>query len=268
MGAKSTTATRDSRQARQSLEKTLSLCQRGFLIPNTKKNGVAFRLAEGVQGPSNDELAHVLDEPTNILQSQLLSLMPNLNHSSHRSWAPAQRSMFPLNVSRRKGQHMRTSRLLLASVLALAFGPLFAAWESSLLPSDFAHEDSLERAASRAAKEGKAVVVYYTRTRCPPCDLLKSRLRIESVAKPYRENYVFTAVWGSSMNFREREHYRSAYNVAGAPTWLFFNAAGKYLCTASGGFFSEEQSANLHSAVQALLSQADTGDALSPRTCQ
>ena len=128
-----------------------------------------------------------------------------------------------------------------------------AAWESSLLPSGFVHESSLTKATDRAAKEGKAVVVYYTRTQCPPCDALQSRLRKESVGAPYRDKYVFTAVWGSSMGNSEREQYRNLYGVQGAPTWLFFTPAGGYLCTARGGFGSDEGGIKLHDAVQTLL---------------
>jgi hypothetical protein len=179
------------------------------------------------------------------------------SHASHCS-----------NSTHPKKAHMRTSPFTLAAAAALACGSASAAWESSILPSDFAMESSLERATSRAAKEGKAVVVYYTRTRCPPCDILQSRLKVEEIAGRYRENYVFTAVWGTSMNAGERQHYRAAYDVQGAPTWIFFSGEGKYLCTSSGGFRSTDQSIRLHAAVQALLQQPRPDSDPAPRACR
>ena len=152
------------------------------------------------------------------------------------------------------------------TLLALSMQPASAAWESFILPRGFAHESSLSDAAKRASKEGKAVVVYYTRTRCPPCDALQGRLRKDAVGTPYREKYVFTAVWGSSMNASERDQYRTLYNVQGAPTWLFFNSDGEYMCTAHGGFESDEAGAKLHSAVQIQLVQ-QRGATSGPQEC-
>lgn len=163
---------------------------------------------------------------------------------------------------------MRISPFILALAVGSVCDSAFAAWESSILPSDFAQESSLERATARATKEGKAVIVYYTRPRCPPCDILQSRLKVEEIAGRYRENYVFTAVWGSSMNAGERDHYRSAYDVQGAPTWIFFSGEGKYLCTSGGGFRSTDQSVKLHAAVQALLQQPRPEVDPSARSCR
>jgi len=152
--------------------------------------------------------------------------------------------------------------LLLLSVAVSAH----ADWESSILPKDFVFESSLTKAVSTAQGAGKAVIVYYTRTQCPPCDVLQWRLRKEEVGNPYRSAYVFTAVWGTAIGYTERENYRSKYGVPAAPTWIVFNSRGKYVCTAPGGFGSDEAGLRLHEAVQSLLAQAE-GEANAVRTC-
>lgn len=162
---------------------------------------------------------------------------------------------------------MRARRFAPIVIAALACGPAYAEGEARILPRDFAKEGSLESATIRAAKEGKAVVLYYTRTQCPPCEILQWRLRKEDVAANYRESYVFTAVWGTSMNYTERQHYRSTYNVGGAPTWIFFTSDGQYLCTSSGGFSTDEHGARLHAAVQARLKQPSQKVSTGPRAC-
>ena len=159
---------------------------------------------------------------------------------------------------------MRT--LLSVALLGISCQTALAAWESSILPTGFQHENSLASASARAARDGKTAIVYYTRTQCPPCNALQSRLRKESVAAPFRDHYVFTAVWGSSMGSSERETYRSQYGVQGAPTWIFYRQDGQYLCTASGGFSSDEHGARLHAAVQQLQTSAGTPP-VGPREC-
>jgi thioredoxin-related protein len=159
-------------------------------------------------------------------------------------------------------------RLFLFLTLFLAWSVSFADWESALFPGDFQTENSLLKAASSAEKVGKHVIVYATRRNCPPCDALKSLLRIDTVAKPYRDAYVFTAVWTSSMGSTEREDYRQRYGVQGAPTWLVFTNAGKYVCTARNGVFeTEEQSTRLHQAIQMRLVNTTDGSSTSPRKC-
>lgn len=143
-----------------------------------------------------------------------------------------------------------------------------AAWESTILPRTFSHENSLEKALVRATSEGKNVIVYYTRTKCPPCDVLRGRLNREEVGKQFQQNYVFTAVWGSSMGHEERESYRSRFGVRGAPTWIVYSAKGKYVCTARGGFESDEGGAALHLAAQAALKESSTNEANEVRMCQ
>ena len=135
----------------------------------------------------------------------------------------------------------------------LASSTAFADWESTILPRDFKTESTLSSALATAKQTGRDVIVYYTRTRCPPCEVLQGRLRNESVAKPFRESYVFTVVWGSSMGLQEREDYRQRFAVDGAPTWIVFNSAGSYICTSSGGFSSDEGGSQLHAVVQKRL---------------
>lgn len=154
---------------------------------------------------------------------------------------------------------MRTAPLILA-LLTFSAVPAFAEWESTILPKGFTYEASLSKAIDRAAQEGKAVVLYYTRTNCPPCDALRQRLRNDPVGEIYRNKYVFSAVWGSSMSKTEQDQFRGRYGFGGAPAWMFFNSQGTYLCTARGGVFeSDEEGIKLHTAVQAMIANPAVG---------
>jgi thioredoxin-related protein len=144
--------------------------------------------------------------------------------------------------------------------------PASAEWESHLLPRDFDMASTMEKALVLAKQKDKAVIVYYTRTNCPPCNVLQSRLRQEAVAAPYRASYVFTAVWGSSMGHAERESYRKRFDVQGAPTLLVFNNAGQYVCTARGGFFTTDEATKVHAAAQTYLAMPRSADQ-GPRRC-
>lgn len=163
---------------------------------------------------------------------------------------------------------MLRAQLAVAALFGLGLpGTSTADWESSILPRDFATESSLANAVAAARKTGRQVVVYYTRTNCPPCTVLQSRLRKDGVAKPYRESYVFTAVWGSSMGYAERETYRTQFGVRGAPTWLVFTNEGQYVCTSGGGFESDEGALVLHQAIQRLLVSPNEATSTAPRRC-
>jgi thioredoxin-related protein len=142
-----------------------------------------------------------------------------------------------------------------AVFLALLGAPLLAHadWESAIIPKDFMTASSLERATEEAKKANRAVILYYTRTNCPPCDVLQGRLRKPEVAAPYRSSYVFTAVWGSSMDRMEQQRYRDKYGTRGAPSWVVFGSDGQYVCSAPGGFQSDEEGGALHTAIQAKL---------------
>ena len=142
-----------------------------------------------------------------------------------------------------------------------------ADWESSLLPHGFSHQKAIEQAVAEGKRTTKPVIVYYTRTNCPPCNVLKGILRSEPTAGIYRERYIFTAVWGSSMGHTERERYRSLYNVQGAPTWLFFNSDGDYVCTAHGGFSTADGAKLLNDSVQNLLKSSVNRTSPEPRSC-
>ena len=144
---------------------------------------------------------------------------------------------------------------------------VIADWESLLFPKDFQTESNLTKATATATQHKKHVIVYATRTNCPPCDALRSRLRRDDVAKPYREGYVFTAVWNSSMGYAEREDYRRKYDVQGAPTWIVFKNTGQYLCTARGAFFSDEDGFKLHQAIQAQLASTESLPTSGSRSC-
>lgn len=154
---------------------------------------------------------------------------------------------------------------LLALCGALAASSALADWESSLLPRDFDHASSLAEATKLANEKGKAVVLYYTRTNCPPCTVLQGNLRNPVIGAPFKAAYVFTAVWGTSINRSERDAYRSKFDIQSAPTWVFFTGKGEYVCTSRGGFESGEHATRLNEAVKGLLA-ADTRQT-SPRAC-
>jgi thioredoxin-related protein len=164
---------------------------------------------------------------------------------------------------------MRNAVRMLASVMLIQMSTLaFADWESTILPRDFQSENSLVKALDSAKQSGRSAIVYYTRTNCPPCNVLQGRLRKEDVAKPYRDMYVFTAVWGSSMGNAERERYRAEFGVEGAPTWIFFRNDGTYVCTASGGFRSDQAGMELHQIVQSKIAEPSrTSAAIKPLSC-
>ena len=153
----------------------------------------------------------------------------------------------------------------LTVLLAIAF-PARADWESHLLPRDFDMASSMEKALLLAKQKDKGVIIYYTRTNCPPCNVLQSTLRQEAVAAPYRTAYVFTAVWGSSMGSAERESYRKRFDVQGAPTLLVFNNAGQYVCTARGGFSTADEATKVHAAAQSYLALSGSTEK-GPRHC-
>lgn len=139
------------------------------------------------------------------------------------------------------------------SALSLAFLrfpvgtlPVEAERESKVLPQSFDTAGSLDEAFVLAKEKNKAVIVYYTRTRCPPCTILQSRLRREEVAAPFRDEYVFTALWSRLMDREKRAYYRDRYDVVGAPTWLVFDSGGGYVCTSIAGFKSDKAGKRLH----------------------
>lgn len=152
--------------------------------------------------------------------------------------------------------------------LAVACPPADANWESYILPASFDTADSFAKAIALAKEKNKAVIVYYTQTNCPPCNLLQSRLRKEEVAGPFRAGYVFTAIWGTRISYTERENYRSRYGVRGAPTWLVFNRSGEYVCTSGGGFDTDEGAQTLHEAIQLRLSATALPVGGGPRQCR
>lgn len=148
---------------------------------------------------------------------------------------------------------------------AIAAGSAHADWESSLLPRDFDHASNLADATKLADEKGKALVLYYTRTNCPPCTVLQGNLRNAEIGAPFKAAYVFTAVWGTSINRSERETYRSRFDIQSAPTWVFFTGKGEYVCTSRGGFESGEHALRLNEAVKGLL--ASDSRSTSPRAC-
>lgn len=163
---------------------------------------------------------------------------------------------------------MHTARSLFVLGAIASYVPsALSFFESSILPSDFRTENSMSKAVAVARDSGKGVILYYTRTNCPPCNALQARLKQDDVGKLYRESYVFTAAWGSSMSSAEREDYRARYGVLGAPTWLLFTNEGQYVCTSDGGFRSQTAGVELHQAMQTLLAAPEAAARSGPRHC-
>ena len=156
---------------------------------------------------------------------------------------------------------------MLSACVGIFCFPAYGDWESSVLPKGYSTESSFERATQAAKGSEKSVIVYYTRTNCPPCQVLQSNLRREEIRAAYEPRYVFTVVWGNGMDSREREEYRTKYKVFGAPTWIIYNRQGEYLCTSSGGFANPEAGLRLHQVLQdVLISKIELGTE-APRNC-
>lgn len=162
---------------------------------------------------------------------------------------------------------IKLRNLILIATLLLPLKAAFADWESILFPKDFQTENNRAKATATAQQSGKHVIVYATRTNCPPCDALRYVLRTDSVAKQFRDAYVFTAVWNSSMGNAEREDYRNRYGVQGAPTWIIFTNTGKYVCTAPGVFLNAEEANARHKAIQARLANVSETSPTGPERC-
>jgi hypothetical protein len=134
------------------------------------------------------------------------------------------------------------------------------------LPKDFQTASSLDQALTLASSDKRPVILYYTRTNCPPCRVVQGLLRGEAAGGLFRDTYVFTALWGTSMGHAERETLRSRYDVQGAPTWVVFRHTGEYLCTARGAFSSAEEAATLHRAIQGRLAGSTSVASGAPST--
>lgn len=151
---------------------------------------------------------------------------------------------------------MNTTHLVRIAAMLLVLTrplPVWSDWETHLLPRGFQTASSFEEARALAEKSGRPLIVYYTRTNCPPCTLVQRLLRQDMVGNVYRDSYVFTAMWGSSMGFTQRESLRALYGVRSAPTWIVFRSNGSYVCTARGVFSTEAEAAGLHRAIEGIL---------------
>lgn len=173
------------------------------------------------------------------------------------------------------GMKLKMHGMLQACVLSLTLGawtlPAWGSWESLVLPPGFSWESNVPDAAARARREDKPLIVYYTRTNCPPCDVLRARLRSnETLRETFKQHYIFTVVWGNSMNRTERDEYRQRYDVRGAPSWVLFHPQGGYVCTLHGGVWPQEDGAEVHELLQTRLKSFDTEAAAAPtaRPCR
>ena len=133
---------------------------------------------------------------------------------------------------------MNTLKYLLIFFMCLQAKQTLASFESSLFTRQYETYSSMEDAKKAAGSGNKGIFVYFTRTKCPPCDDLRiSVLSKSEIAPLISSGFVFTAVWGSSMGQAERQSYREKYGEFGAPTFILFNSRGEYICTSRGGFF-------------------------------
>ncbi|MDX1527927.1 MAG: thioredoxin family protein [Gammaproteobacteria bacterium] len=164
---------------------------------------------------------------------------------------------------------MKSAYSLILALICFALGvlPAEADREEKILPRDFDTAATLDQALTLAKAKNKAVILYYTRDRCPPCNMLQSRLRRESVAAPYRDGYVFTAVWGNRMDRDERAYYRDRYDAFLAPSWVVFTSGGEYVCTSLGGFTSDKGGKRLHEAIQLRLGMSLHAEDPDARDC-
>lgn len=162
-------------------------------------------------------------------------------------------------------------KFIIISILSVFTGMFcftaYADWEWFVLPSGYTTESSLERAFQTARSHEKSVIVYYTRTRCPPCRALQSNLRREAIRKAYAPHYVFTVVWGNGMDSSKRKTFQDRYNVLGAPTWIIYNRYGDYLCTSHGGFRNPEAGLMLHRRLQNVIATSVPQTHQEPRNC-
>ncbi|HEU0201088.1 MAG TPA: thioredoxin family protein [Burkholderiaceae bacterium] len=124
-----------------------------------------------------------------------------------------------------------------------------AAWWS-LLSSDFQEHRTLEAALAAAKASDQPVIIYYTRQRCPPCDVLRTRLSSDPLREHYAKAFHYAVIWGDQMDSTERAGWRDRYGVSSAPTWVVMRSDGGYLCTAVGGFGSVEGGLRLFRLLQ------------------
>ena len=159
-------------------------------------------------------------------------------------------------------------KYFIAFFISLPSNHALASFESTLFTNHYETYSSMDEAKKAAGPSSKGIFVYYTRSRCPPCDYLRGAILGKSeVASVISRGFVFTAVWGSSMGHAERQFYRETYGDFGAPTFLLFNSKGEYVCTSRGGFRDAEHAIKLTQSLRTLISEGRDKPASSPTDC-
>ena len=159
-------------------------------------------------------------------------------------------------------------KYLLILLIAFHANNARASFESTLFTNHYETYSSMDEAKKAASPGNKGIFVYYTRVRCPPCDVLRGLvIRRNEVASVISRGFVFTAVWGSSMGTPERQFYRETYGDFGAPTFILFNSKGEYVCTSRGGFRDVEHAIKLTQSLLTLISEGRDKPASSPTDC-
>lgn len=163
---------------------------------------------------------------------------------------------------------MTILKYLLILFIAFQANNARASFESTLFTNHYETYSSMDEAKKAAGPGNKGIFVYYTRVRCPPCDVLRGMvIRRNEVASVISRGFVFTAVWGSSMGSPERQFYRQTYGDFGAPTFILFNSKGEYVCTSRGGFKDAEHAIKLTDSLRSLISEGRAKPASAPTDC-
>lgn len=143
-----------------------------------------------------------------------------------------------------------------SAIIVMSSQAAHGAWESLVMPKGYEVGASLDDALLKAKEQQKWVIVYYTRSNCPPCNYIQGHLKNEAIKRGFADDFVFTVVWGNGMDTSKREDYRTRYGVIGAPTWIIFDSKGEYICTANGGFNSYEAGLELSERLRKVKASA------------
>lgn len=72
--------------------------------------------------------------------------------------------------------------------------------ESLVIPKGYQVAASLDDALAKAKDQQKWVIVYYTRSNCPPCNYVQGHLKNDAIKSGFANNFVFTVVWDDGMD--------------------------------------------------------------------
>jgi thioredoxin-related protein len=125
----------------------------------------------------------------------------------------------------------------------------------------------MREAMALADQANKDIIVYYTRTNCPPCRRLQGQLKQQPIRDLYGNRFVFTAIWGSSMDRAERDRYRQTFGASAAPTLIVHRRTGEYVCSSVGFFDNEDAAVAMFKAISAKLEAKALPSVSAPAPC-